>query len=261
MDPSSQEQVSAYLTGRMPPEERTAFRQRLAADPALKQELDFQEAVMLAALQLETRRMPYEEEESSEAEPGERGKVRSLRPQQYLLAAAVVLLAILAAVWYSNRPTPQQLQLAMAELDLADPTGHIPEQVKGAESTARDSVYQWLRTERYGAVIEQLEGAVQVPKGDLGQASTPLAYNLGVAYLRAEGPQGNLDRAEQLLQAVALRSTDASYRDRAWQQLVFLALQRKDLSLARARVAKLADGTYTDDPALQQRAKQLLARF
>lgn len=250
MDTPLQETVSAFFKGKLSPEARQELLASLDHDAELRREFDFQEALMLG-IQAQMAAAEWAETPVP---------VRAPWPtyRRYLVAATIVL--CLGFVWWRlDSPAPSDWETRA--LAFAGPLDHLDGETKGDHRpTPVDSIAYWLRASDYTRLQDRLGGHAYFSEmPSLASTQSDTIYALALAYLHAEPPHQNLEKAASLFDAIIQRSEDAVLRTWARKQQVVLAIKQGDTGQARAYLQALADDPY--DPSLHNQAQQLLEQM
>lgn len=235
LDRTTFEAIEAYVLDRMSADERSAFEQRMAANAALRAEVELERenirAVELGGIERMLKSISAEEHGSG------RGGSDWSRYLKY--AAAIVLLAGFSAWWMLRTPLNERL---FAEHFVADPG--LPVTMGIADDPAFSDAMVSYKEGKYAEAR-----AKWMPLLQQGPQNDTLRYYIACAHLA----EGDARAAITLLDGLSNEPGSAFQRRSKW--FLFLAYVRTgDANKAKAI-------PFTDDPEHAQKARIILGHL
>lgn len=231
------EAIEAYVLGTMDPEVRERFEQELAADAALREEVELQrENILAVELAGISRTLQVARAEHREVDPAPAGSSWT----SYLKYAAMVAVLILGALWWSTRPAANER--LFSEYYVQDPGLPVP------MSAANDPVFQdamvAYKLGDYTEARTKWAGLLQAePDNDT------LRFYIANTYLA----EGDAQAAIPLFQAVADAPSSAFQGKARWY--LFLAY------LQEGQLNALPDTMLRNDPFYGERVREVRSRI
>lgn len=231
------EAIEAYVMGRMSAEERQRFEQDMAADPALRAEVDLQRentmAIELGGMDRLLKQVRAEQQRTSEGSGGNGWTT-------YLKYAAAIALLIAGALWWMDR-APKHDRL-FAEHHVADPGLPVP------MSASDDAAF-------HDAMVAYKLGDFAEARGKWTNLLNAAPDNDTLRYFIAQSAlaEGDADSAVPLFEHV---SADASsvFSGKARWYLFLAHLKRGDRTAMQALHLE-------DDAVYGERARAILEAF
>lgn len=235
LDRTTFEAIEAYVLDRMSADERWAFEQRMAADAALRAEVELEQENIRAVELGGVTRMLNE----IGAEQG--GEERAGRKwPQYLKYAAVVAVLLTAALWFKARPTTNER--LFAEHFVADPG--LPVTMSATNDHAfQDAMVAYKLGEYAEARAKWVPLQYQEPWNDT------LRYYIAMSWLA----DGEAEAALTALEDLAHGPVSAFNAKAEW--FLFLAY------LKAGELEKAKSFSFEADPANAERARAIKAEL
>lgn len=206
LDRPTFEQIEAYVLGRMAAEERLRFEQRLAADPALRAEVELERENILA-IELGGMERMLKEVREEHSEQRDQGGGWST----WLKYAAAVAVLLGGALWFTLRPSAHERVFAAH----FTPDPGLPVAMGTTDSHAFNDAMVAYKLGDLGEAIGKFTSLLKE-----NPASDTLRYYIGCAELNAGRPE----RAAPMLMAVADQEVSVFASKARWY--AFLALVR-----------------------------------
>lgn len=203
------EEIERFVQQLMPAEEENLFRQKIQADPTLKNQV---EEVRLMLLGIEEASLQNKLKDFHRAVP--QGVVRKINYGRWLAAASVIVLISVAA-WWLVAPHSSDNKL-FTEFFKPDPG--MVSSMGATEDYNFDRAMIDYKTGNYTAAIKVWKELLQAnPSGDT------LNYFIGSAYLNIK----QTDSAAAYLKKVAVNNKSAFNDDANWYMGLALILENK----------------------------------